>query len=730
MLHPACILDSALTAAEAVRRLQVHEGLRFALLRHQRGLRITWHAFERAALLQALVEASLHRSVDEVGAELGLFAEAEEVLDARSATASQLETRRAVLLEGDRVLGWLLPDGGPSQLRGVYERPERPTRSGWRIPHGGIEYFDPRHGGDPGAGSPRWFADGDPIPFPALTADAFYGYPRLAAPAIVAPGERFEVTVGIADGPVLGVAGTAVVIRDLAPGTREIELEIQVVADGFAAPEGWRHLLRIVLAEPEAAVVRLPLVAPGAERLGSIDVHFSHRGAPCGSARRHVAVRAPQAAKRDRGPGRPWTRGGAPPRELRVPFAEAAPDLTVWITKSGANPAGGRLLWTFSSPHPVALPTEPLMTDLGGDPATFARNVVRVLGEEEETGGFVAELMEGLGDAIRRQVPPALWEVLRQLWALAAADGGRPPAVLLLSEEGYVPWELALVEPALDPARPPFLGSQVAIGRWILDASGPPIPPPHVIQVPDFAVVTAVYTPESGYTPLDAAVREAQELTREHGAIPVALRVGEIRGLLRGALEKGDRPARIGALHFACHGRAGSGNPRRDALVMEDGTALNPLVFLRAKLAQTHPFLFLNACQTGQSGELLGMVGGFAGNCLSGGFRGFVAPFWAVADDLAEELAVAFYRGAFGAEGRRGAPVAEILRDLRRRYDPDAETVSLTPLAYVFYGHPRLVLERDPGTAAREALRPGITPRRSGPPAAPPPGPAAPARDG
>ncbi|HLL45245.1 MAG TPA: TCAD7 domain-containing protein, partial [Longimicrobiaceae bacterium] len=345
MLHPACVLDASLTVAEAVQRLRVHGGLRFALVRRQRGVRVSWHAFERSGLLRTLSEMPPERSLEEAGTEHRLFAEPEEVLQAKRVTRRQTDSSRAVLLDGDRLLGWLQPEGA-TERGGAHPVPSGEERR-TSVPAsstgaGDVEYF---RGGEEvvrasGARSPRWFADGEPVPPSARTSDAFYGFPRLIAPTSVSAGERFEVTVGLANRPVRGVAGTAVVIRDLAPGTREIELEVQVVAEGFAAPEGWRHPLRIVLAEPEAAELRVPLIAletTRETRLGCIDVHFSHLGVPCGSARRHVAIRGAGTPDAGSGTGQIWTRSRAAVGELRVPFGEAAPDLTVWITKPDGN---------------------------------------------------------------------------------------------------------------------------------------------------------------------------------------------------------------------------------------------------------------------------------------------------------------------------------------------------------------------------------------------------------
>ena len=70
---------------------------------------------------------------------------------------------------------------------------------------------------------------------------------------------------------------------------------------------------------------------------------------------------------------------------------------------------------------------------------------------------------------------------------------------------------------------------------------------------------------------------------------------------------------------------------------------------------------------------------------MRGGVSGFIAPLWEVVDVQAHDLALAFYAAVF-KDGKR---VGEALRELRRGYDKSKHT---TPLAYIYYGHPKLLL--------------------------------------
>jgi hypothetical protein len=94
----------------------------------------------------------------------------------------------------------------------------------------------------------------------------------------------------------------------------------------------------------------------------------------------------------------------------------------------------------------------------------------------------------------------------------------------------------------------------------------------------------------------------------------------------------------------------------------------------------------------GIGGEVLGQMGGFPGHSLRGGFSAVLGALWEVNDDVAHDVAIDFWAHALPKDAAKGEPIGAVLRDMRARYS-DTQPV-LTYLAYVFYGHPRLTLER------------------------------------
>jgi hypothetical protein len=528
----------------------------------------------------------------------------------------------------------------------------------------------------------------------------FEAYPRLELEReVVEPGARFELLVGLAREAVAQVSGSAVT-AELPGGTTEFDLDVQIVADGFEAPAGWYFRLRVPVATPESAELRVPLIAPRDQvtRLSILEVHFCQRGRPCGVAFRRIAVQPPADARpevvaRPATHAHPWVGTGTAGGMVLDPD-DPPPDLWITISKPDGNQASGRYYWSFKSPHPIALPTESIPVDLGDDARTFAGRMIQLVTRAEGTP-LIDQALNALGRQVHDRAPAVLDEVLHAVWGSVPRAAGRVPTILLHSAEPHVPWELARLAEPPDPALPPFLGTQFAVGRWILGARGLRVPPAREVPVRAMAVVAGDYRSSFNLRPLLKAEAEGDELARRWGAIRLKATVDEMNALLEAGLEQdGVLLGGAEAIHFACHGEVDPRQPQEATIFLDNDWPLDASLFLEAPVGRTHqPFLFLNACQVGQAGESLGDYAGFAGCCLRNGFRGFVAPLWSVSDDIAHEVALQFYDAAFAAPP---TPVAEILRRIRCRYPANDRIPASTWLAYVFYGNPACMLRRAP----------------------------------
>jgi hypothetical protein len=528
-------------------------------------------------------------------------------------------------------------------------------------------------------------------------------FPSIQAPGAVTAHQRFDVRVGLGVTAQKGVAGGPLRL-EVPEGARAIALTVELISDGFDAPDGWTRPLAVAVADPAAQTATFTLIArapaePEGLLLTTLDVRYIRDGTVCGTASKPIVVTHGAAAGglSVSWLGTPWLQPASGSAVALI--ADPSPvDLTIELSKPDRNPANGRYVCRLRSPHPLSVAAGPFDVDLGDDAKTFAATIVEQV-RQLGAGELSDLLFRSIGGLVSDRLPLETFDALREV---AARVAPARPSVLFVSAEPFVPWELALVDPPLDAAAPPFLGAQAVVGRWLREdarsARARPAPhPPSRIPVKHMAVMAGKYKPaESGLRELPAAEAEARALVRAHHAIPLAASPTALRQLLEAALEhNAERVGAAGAVHFAGHGDFNPAQPDASVLYLSDGKALSSLLFRAAKYGgDQQPFLFLNACMIGIGGEVLGDMGGFPGNSLRGGFGAVLGALWAVEDDVAYSIAHEFWARALPAGGALSEPVGEILRDLRQRYQGNVADPIPTYLAYAYYGHPRLQLQR------------------------------------
>lgn len=510
-------------------------------------------------------------------------------------------------------------------------------------------------------------------------------FPRLDAPEAVAAGTEFDLVVGLAAAPSVGVVGDAI---ERPAGQRgPYTLTVQVVAEGFRLRDGetWTRALPVTaeVPYPEATYHLTPEEDAGESlapvRAESLRALYSIEGQTVGMAFRPVAVVREAALL-----GTASVPAPEAGHSIAVPARPDAADLEVRILYDENR---DYLLWTFSSRHAdLDLPDEAARTHIGDTPEAFAQGLIR---EIEEADAAALDLqLRGTGGSIADNMPPTFPALLREAARRTDDPHGRP-SVLLLSQEPHVPWELALVDPPLDGAAPPHLSFQARVGRWVFDPDRPP-DPPHAHGVRRLAAVSGTYDHPT-WKDLAEARAEADALRTTYHAKAVPADFASVRRLC----EQGEPPADL--LHFAVHGKYAPGLSRR-GLVLVDQPKERYLtdVMVRAFRLKQAPFVFLNACQVGTSNEVLGDYAGLAQAFIRAGASGVIAPLWAVHDGTARALALRFY-----AALARGTPPAEALRQARLE-EAAAQSASgsaaraATPFAYQFFGHPALLFDWQP----------------------------------
>ena len=388
--------------------------------------------------------------------------------------------------------------------------------------------------------------------------------------------------------------------------------------------------------------------------------------------------------------------------DLAPLLGEDAPDLVISVCRGDV---GSSWIWSaFAADAAVAVPDLPSSTTLEGDVAGFALETRRSIADSADPSADFLNLA-GRARRIGRAIPQGIQDAIRAVTTAPGRTGA--PAVLLLTEELVVPWELACLEPELVTAwgsDSPFLGAHVAIARWPLTEHQPRPRPRTTVTVRSGAVLSADYTGVPGWGRLDAAVAEAREVAAlfDPPAPTIAPDVWTVIDLLRGL------PAPADVLHLALHGQYDAAGDQEGIVLLARSSTIGAPVAQFLTPAEVEngdldhaPLVFLNVCQVGSDERVLGDYAGFASTLLRIGAGAVVAPLWNIRDDVASSVAKRFYAAALGPDA---VPVAEIVRALRATYTEKAvragdATLHATLVAYQVFGHPRLRLQRPDATA-------------------------------
>ncbi len=563
-----------------------------------------------------------------------------------------------------------------------------------------------RHGPQPRAATPPTAAASAP-PDTSSEATSRTGWPRIDAPRTVAPGVAFPLTVGLRATAQAEVSTPGPVV--LPPGP--VELDVTVLADGFALlprPDGsgasWQVRLHVDDATPYPSAT-LDLVAVQRDDLGgdrTVGVTFAVNGSVVGMATRTIRVTTQSST------APPDEEPLAPEPALTLPATPpggGTADLTITITR-GDDTAGRHLIldvWSslVDLPHPPTENTDRTF-DVGTDPEAFLRQLMREM-ESDATPQQLLEYVRGTGMRIGNMLPAFVVAAIRKVLDAAAAAGSDAPTVLVLTQDAYVPWELTRLT---DPdGRRWFLAERAAVGRWPYGRPPPDPAPPTRTQVVAAGTITAVYDGVDEWQRLPSAEEEVEDLAARLGDVN---RIEPTWDAVRAALN--GSPA-VDLLHVALHGRHVQGESRSGLVLLRNAPQpamppvedfLQPTHVLEWDLSTKHPLVFLNACQVGAAGEVLGNASGLAVELARIGASAVIAPLWSINDVHARTTARAFYDAA--ADG--AVPGPEVLRRRRAAVtddavaDPERGRGALTDLAYQFWGAPDHRLTLPPRPAA------------------------------
>jgi len=633
LTEPAVVIDASTRVKRARAKRALYPRGTWFVIRDARAAQVVWYALDQWDLDAEL--ADLDDGL-QLGEAINLECYRADVLKAWDPENRRSREAPAVVLDGTEVVG-IVPGRTKAVIPGVYR---------------------------------DWMPALRDVDAALLPSEAFFAWPSVTAPSAALPGEGIVLTIVLSQQE----QATVLIRVPLSPGEKELDLDIDIAAIGFDAPAGWQHTLR-VCAEQRLHSISVPLRVRDDARLGLALVHvaFLSGGMVCGNTTCTIAI----------GPGDSAPACGESSPCVLPGIDEEPADLVVRIKKADGDSSTGRYVWSMTSTR-AAIDRRPFSIDLGDDARTFARSLMHDV-VDSDGSALLEPVLNAIGKEIAAHVPPEFWKALRAV--AGVAPEGRPPSVLLYSAEEFVPWELAFMdEPLFDG--PPHLAAQAIVGRWLHSQSGVvPARPPSTISPQDVAVLSPDYQTRSRPR-LERALAEASYMVETHGAIEVNATEDEVRRLLDAELARSDgSPAEIGVVHFAGHAAADPTRPGSAGLFLVNGKRLSPRVFAASMLGRRFgPLLFINACEAGMPQRLLDDNAGFAGTSLRGGFRGFIAPLWIVADTSAGEVARRFYDATLGDVPQ---PVGGVLRDIRRSANANRDA---TLLSYVYYGHPHLFL--------------------------------------
>jgi hypothetical protein len=372
---------------------------------------------------------------------------------------------------------------------------------------------------------------------------------------------------------------------------------------------------------------------------------------------------------------------------LHLPLTSPPPDLLVRIQRLSER----EFQWTVLSPHRdfKALPPSDLYSRLSTAPFTFMQDNFEKLAGKPLDEDQVQKVNEAC-DLIYAAAPPGFQQAY---WDLRLGTGQDPKkrapleTIQFVSDEPYIPWELMRVadDDRASNEKPEILALRHAVGRWIA-------PDSHELRqslsISEIAVFATDYAKVAAIkNKLKWAPIELQNLVDNFSAVEKKVLKAVMTEFLKGGQAQ--------AIHFSCHGEMNVQIPDKALIKLEDADLFASTVWsteTRRGIGRQRPLVFLNACQTGATGELLGFVFGWPQAFLRMGATACVAPLWSVIDESAKDAAADFYELVLkGNKESGGQPLAlgEALRAVRSKWK---DKKSLTYLGYILYGDPTAML--------------------------------------
>lgn len=561
-----------------------------------------------------------------------------------------------------------------------------------------------------------------PVPSPKGSTIEMIRHPLLEAPAEIAAGEEFEVTVALTEeqltpevsvkpGPGTVVTPEGALQFPMPAAYEAWPVDVELLAAGFDTAEGSPLVRRIMLFRTgDSDYARFTLkarVIKEDSKNRRLIARLYHGGRFLGSVSRPIKIyrdgnamvaealqardapmplgllSVPSTAKDVQQLGSVIRLGGEETDEadLEVTINYSNPDElgdgTIYIN---SRHIGAPIIADFTTPKDMSKWLDSKYAELV-DLGLKVRSAVPLGSSGARKPGYQKDFnlaaAKGFGLELYRQYVPDNFKDV--YWQLKKQDKLR--SIQITSNSALFPWELVVPE-ADDGTQDGFLGINYRLARWAPRENARQADRP--LDRLAFTGLAAVAPAYDGVNELPFQKVEMDALSKLHGFQQVDGDFGSFAKLVE--------TASTGFIHFSGHGEAndpGTGSPVFAIRLLDDVT-LDPTTWRALTFApydKGNPFYFFNACDTGVSTSFGGFVQGWGPAVLESGASGFIGGMWPLNDRTAAAFSTSFYGEISDQMKSKPVYVAEVLQDVRKKF---FETGDPTYLAYTFYGNANL----------------------------------------
>ncbi len=281
-------------------------------------------------------------------------------------------------------------------------------------------------------------------------------------------------------------------------------------------------------------------------------------------------------------------------------------------------------------------------------------------------------MMRGFGQLVYKYFAPDAFK--SAFWKLKDKLGSRFTSIQIYSNNPLIPWELMRPRSKDGKTQLDFLGIEYKVARWHIGENTTQLDkPPQRLLLKELVTIAPRY---KGKDILPNQAQEMSVLAKLPGHRAMSGKLSAMRKLFT------ELPS--GIVHFSGHGVIGTDDTPKYAIRLED-IELDVVSWrgLAPPAPKNHPFIFLNACDIGQSRRVANFVDGWAPAVLETGAGGYIGGLWPLSDTAAAGFSNAFYTRLYAKLKDGDVKAAEVLQFARRDF---LKTGDPTYLAYAYYG--------------------------------------------